>query len=59
MIVATALAWAGFIALFGWSGAVLSLWPSALIGAGGTLAIVQLSEMTRARFTHIRAARRA
>ena len=58
MAVAAALAFAGFIALFGWSGALLALWPSLLIGAGGTLAVVQLSEMTRACFLHIPAARR-
>lgn len=47
MIAAAALVWAAFIALFGWGGAVLSIWPATLIGAGGALAIAQLAEVAK------------
>ena len=56
LISATGLAWGYFILEFGWAGALLGWWPAAVMGGGGILAVLQLSEIARgpSGYSHVR-----
>jgi type IV secretion system protein VirB4 len=45
VLAAFAAAWSYFITIFGWAIALVGWWPSAAIGGGGALAVLQASQL--------------